>query len=81
MSPETAGVEVVGMSAILEHVAGLAGLVLQLLLWWWAGAGWKDWSSSEHNTNIPLYSRRKKYLGQLVKGEGVKVDIDVIDTI
>ena len=26
------------------------------------GTGWKDWSSSEHNTNIPLYSREKNIL-------------------
>ena len=56
------GVEGDDRSAILGDITpgrvGPAAAPLAVMVV--VGAGWKDWSSSEHNTNIPLYSRRKK---------------------
>ena len=67
--------DVVDRSAILTHVApGLAapGLGTADLLAVVAG-GMGGRSSSEHNTNIPLYSRVKKMFWKLGTGKGERV--------
>ena len=49
-----------------DHRVGPAAAPLTAVV----GAGWRDLSSSEHNTNIALYSRVKKFEDR--KGERVK---------